>query len=36
MVQRHYFVEVLIVLLVLGLIVTAIKYPRDVFVELPK
>jgi hypothetical protein len=36
MVQRYYFIEAIIILLTLGLTVTAIKYPKDVFVELPK
>ncbi len=36
MVQRFYFIEALIILLILALIGTAIKYPRDVFIELPK
>jgi uncharacterized Tic20 family protein len=33
--QRYYILEGLFILLGLGLLVTAIKYPKDVFVKLP-
>jgi heme A synthase len=36
MIQRYYFIEVIIVLFIVALIATAIKYPKDVFVELRK
>ncbi len=33
--QRYYILEGLFILLGLGLLVTAIKYPKDVFIKLP-
>lgn len=33
--QRYYIIEGLFILLGIGLLVTAIKYPKDIFVKLP-